>query len=186
MRRLLTPLLACLVAPTLIAAAPPHSMGDVTHMRPGDKGSAARMIVYKRPQRGLPGPVQKMRLDIINACIKAKYLQLEKLALPGRKHFDFSFSGAKRPSVFWHQQEAKGNHILAKMVATLHLPYKRNGHLYVWPSAYGDNPTDKDWNGLSELYSQRDIELFKQYSGFTGMRLAIADDGDWIYAIEGD
>lgn len=187
MRRPLTALLLLALAPCLMAVkAAPKSMGDVTKPRLGDACSARRMIVYKHPQKGLNPPVQKMRLAIIDACVRCNYKQLEKLGLPGRKHFDFTFGKEKSPAKFWVQQEAGGHRTLAKMVATLHLPFKHDGHVYVWPSAYGNDPQDKDWAALHELYGDHDITLFQNYGGFNGMRLAIADDGDWLYAIEGD
>lgn len=180
-------LLVLLALPLLLAAEPkPRTMGTIVAPKPGDACSASRMIVYKRPQKGLPAAVQKMRLAIIDACIKCNYKQLEKLALPGRKHFDFTFGKVKMPSDFWKFQDQSGHKTLGKMVTTLRLPFAHDGHVFIWPSAYGKDPQDKDWDALREIYAPRDITLFKDYGGFNGMRLAIADDGDWIYAIEGE
>jgi hypothetical protein len=181
-------LLLAIALPMVIsaAAAPPRSLGDIVAPRKGDPCSACRMVVYKRPQHGLPPAVQKMRLAIIDAAIHCKPMQLEKLALPGRRHFDFSFNGEKKPGAFWAQREKTGHRTLGKFVTTLHLPYAHDGHVFIWPSAYGKNPQDKDWDALREIYAERDCVLFQSYGGFTGMRLAIADDGDWIYGIEGD
>ena len=186
MSRIGTLLALSALAPWLIAAAPLHSMGDVVAPHKGDPCSASRMIAYKRPQHGLPPAVQKMRLAIIDACIHCNTKQLEKLGLAGRKNFDFSFSGDKKPSTFWSAREKSGHRTLGKMVTTLHLPFAHDGHLFIWPSAYGKDPQEKDWDILHEIYLDRDIILFQNYGGFTGMRLAITDDGDWIYAIEGD
>jgi hypothetical protein len=184
MRRAIITILAL---PLLLAAEPkPKTLGTIVTPQKGDACSAARMVIYKRPQRGLPAAVQKMRLAIIDACIKCNYKQLESLALPGRKHFDFTFGKVKKPSDFWKFQDQSGHKTLGKMVTTLRLPFAHEGHVFVWPSAYGKDPQDKDWEALTQNYSQRDIKLFQDYGGYTGMRLAIADDGDWIYAIEGD
>ncbi|MDB5101473.1 MAG: hypothetical protein JWM80_5894 [Cyanobacteria bacterium RYN_339] len=171
----------------LLAADPkPRTLGTIVTPHKGDACSAARMVIYKRPQKGLPAAVQKMRLAVIDACIKCQFDQLEKLALPGRKHFDFTFGKAKKPSAFWKSQDLSGHKTLGKMVTTLRAPFAHDGHVFVWPSAYGKNAQEKDWDALTQIYSPRDIVLFKDYGGFNGMRLAIADDGDWIYAIEGE
>jgi hypothetical protein len=174
--------------PLIIAATParPHSIGDIVAPHKGDPCSACRMVVYKRPQHGLPAVVQKMRLAIIDLAIHCKPLQLEKLATPGRRHFDFTFNGEKKAGPFWVKRELTGHRTLGKFVTTLHLPYAHDGHIFIWPSAYGKNPQDRDWDALREIYAERDCVLFQNYGGFTGMRLAIADDGEWLYAIEGD
>ena len=189
MRLLLALVTLGVLAPSLGALArpvSPHSMGDIVSPHKGDPCSACHMVVYRRPQQGLPPAVQKMRLAILDACIHCKPFTLEKLGLPGRRHFDFSFGGDKRPGPYWAMREKTGHRPLAKMGTTLHLPYAHNGHVFIWPSAYGKDPQDKDWDALRDLYAERDVILFQKYGGFTGMRLAIADDGDWLYGIEGD
>jgi len=177
LRLAVTSVLVALLAATAATAAPARAPGI---------GSASRLIILKRPQRGLPAPVQAARLKIMDAAIRGHYALLEKLGMAGRRNFDFTLGDVAKPAVFWKHQEAAGNPILAKFVKTLALPYgkSKRGELYVWPAAAGQDPTDKDWTDLRKLYSERDVVLFQKYGGFTAMRLAIAADGDWIYGLE--
>lgn len=183
--RLLRPLalLALLATPPAQAwAAPSRALPAVV------PSSAKALGLGLQPQRGLPAPVQAMRKKILEAAFRGEVAKLGRIATEGRPGFDCSFGLPISPHAFWVAEERRGAKVLALMVRTLRLPYGKQGSSYVWPAAAGDAPTEADWKALVNLYGQRQVTLWQgpEHSGYTGMRLGIAPDGDWLFAIAGD
>jgi hypothetical protein len=72
--------------------------------------------------------------------------------------------------------------------------------LYIWPRVAGPNPagkgavwnrtgSDADWQELVDagLYSQQEVDqMRKSGTGYTGYRIGIRKDGDWLYFVGGD
>ena len=78
---------------------------------------------------------------------------------------------------------------LADIARTLELPYTiiegAETDIYVWPSAFADDPTEADWEALEALYNEEEIELWRT-EGYVGLRVGITERGTWIFAVAGD
>ncbi len=133
-----------------------------------------------------PPKVRAMHQSILSAAADCDYARLERLAVAGRPKFDFTFGDAKRPGAFWRGLEAKGDPFLRRMIQIMKLDYRRDGKVYVWPAAFARSATDEDWEKLIPLFGEKEMVVFRDYGGYTGIRLAIHEDGDWLYCIEGD
>lgn len=173
--------LALAAAPALAAARPAASPAVVP-------SSARALGLGLQAQRGLPEPVQRTRKRILEMAFKGEVAKLGRLAIEGRPNFDYSFGLPIGPHAFWAKQELAKGGVLARMVRVLRLPYAKQGNTYLWPAAARDNPTEADWKALLNAFGQRQVTLWQgpEHSGYNGMRLGIAGDGDWLFAIEGD
>ncbi len=81
------------------------------------------------------------------------------------------------------------------MVRILNLPWgtrtaaDQEGPIYVWPSAFGDNPTEEDWAALEAAglaTAEQRAEMEEIFGGWAGNRAGITADGDWIFFVGGD
>lgn len=161
--------------------------------RPGAKPVAKKVRcsatgIPVRPIVPLKAPpkVRQMHQAILNAAADCDYAGLERLALAGRPKFDFTFGDAKRPGAYWRGLEAKGQPFLRRMIQIMKLDYGRDGQVYVWPAAYARSATEEDWEKLIPLFGEKDMVVFRDYGGYTDVRLAIHEDGDWLFCIDGD
>ncbi len=148
-------------------------------------------------QPDLPPPVASMRQAIIEAALRCDVEQLVDLALEGDPDFIYSFGGSSPPPrrellAAW-QNEGFLDAVL--LVRILNLPWaSRTGAdqedpIYVWPSAFGDNPTEEDWAALEAVglvTPEGRAEMEELFGGWVGERVGITADGDWTFLVAGD
>jgi hypothetical protein len=149
--------------------------------------SSAGFSQTPTPQGGLPETVATTRTAIVAA---ATACDIEALTSLVGESFTYSFGAGENPGRFWRRAEQEGYGDLARIVGVLELPFviqdSTEGRIYTWPSAFQETPTDDDWEALGAVYNEEDIDLFKEYGGYIGMRVGIAEDGTWIFAVAGD
>lgn len=151
--------------------------------------SASGMAQIPQPQGGLPEPVAELRESIVKAATACDIESLVTLTTRGDL-FTYSFGSDEHPGRFWRLGEQLGGGPLARMVDVLDLPFLvedgDDGRIYIWPSAFQENPTEDDWEALSAVYNEEDVDLFKEFGSYIGMRVGITEDGSWLFAVEGD
>ena len=149
--------------------------------------SAAGMPTTPDQQGGLPEAVAKTRDGIVAAAASCDIDALKALA---GDTVAFSFGADPDAGRFWRWSEQEGYGTLGRIVDVLGLSFVIDDSLgeriYTWPSAFQADPTDEDWQALAALFNEEDIDLFKEYGAYIGMRVGITEDGTWIFAVEGD
>lgn len=180
------------IKPSKQASARPGSANRAPARRPPAKkppkatcsatGVSVRSIVPLKA----PPKVRAMHQAIMLAAADCDFARLERLALAGRPKFDFTFGNEKRPAAYWRQREAKGAAFLRRMLQVMKLDYGQDGKVYVWPAAAARSATAEDWEQLVPLFGEREMIVFRDYGGYTGVRLAIHEDGDWLFCVDGD
>jgi hypothetical protein len=133
-----------------------------------------------------PKAVAHTHVAILRAARDCDYERLERLGREGRPGFAFSFGSERRAAAFWRGQEAAGRRFMERLIRILRLDFGRDGGTYVWPAAFARSATDEDWDALLPIFGRRHVVTWRDYEGYTGLRVGIAADGDWLYAIEGD
>lgn len=161
------------------------SLGGITEL--SLNCSAAGMGSTIEPQGGLPEPVATTRQAIVSAATSC---DADALAEVSDDRVASNF-GAWPDSVrYWRWREQDGYGVLARIVDVLALPFviedSPAGRIYTWPSAFQEAPTDADWDALASVFNEEDIDLFKEFGAYIGMRVGIAEDGTWLFALEGD
>lgn len=60
--------------------------------------------------------------------------------------------------------------------------------MYVWPSAFADDATDADWQAVIDagLVTEGEAERMRAGEGYTGYRVGITADGEWVFFVAGD
>lgn len=135
----------------------------------------------------LPPAVESMRRRIVVAAVACDYAALGVLADEKGKSVRFSFGPGDDAATFWREQEQKyGDPVLARMVKVLSLPYTQQHGLYVWPSAFRENPTAQDFEALKGLYPDDQLEAMRKDKSYLGLRIGISGTGDWQLAVAGD
>lgn len=148
-------------------------------------------------QPDLPEPVGATRLAIFEAAMACDFPALVALSDAGDLPFETTFGGSG-PEYFW-EAELRGEPILQTLVEHLNLPFAAaedgsGATYYAWPSAFihltsphGDGIPAGEYEALLELYTVEDLEeMFETIGGYTGWRLIIAGDGEWLFFIAGD
>jgi hypothetical protein len=152
--------------------------------------SASELSAALAKPQGLPQPVADVRLAIAEAAVACDYEALETLAIRDGE-FVQSFSDDEAPDpgqaarAWWETEEA-GDPILATLVRLLELPHATRGEDYVWPSAFAEEPTEADWRALEAMYTGEEIQSFRGFGGYVGLRIGISPDGEWQYFVAGD
>ena len=158
---------------------------------PSGSCSAVGLPASPLTQSTLPAPVAEARSAIVEAATECNFTALERLAGPDFFYTFDATSGADL-SRFWQQSDQQNFDTLAVLVRTLDLPFAESTGVdetvvYVWPAvAEIENPTEADWQALSAVYNEEEIEFYKNFGGFIGWRIYISADGTWIGAIAGD
>jgi hypothetical protein len=158
----------------------------------------------------LPGPVRTMRARIIEAALKCDYKALERLALEGSKVFTFSYGATRkdRPAKHWRSVEGaspkKFRDPLRRLVRLLGGAYTTREQratprapemtAYIWPAMSAKvRPTEADWEALQATGAFMPWEIarmkktYKKYGiTYLDYRLAILENGDWVYFVAGD
>lgn len=170
-------------------------VGGQVVSRPEVVGTATlRAIRSEEPppqaDAALPAAVATTRDSILEAAAAGDVGSLADLALAGSGSFTYSFGGNNPPSREELLEAWQDPELLETMVTLLNLPHttkQAEGEtIYAWPSAFSDNPTDEDWVAVEVLYSEEEIAQMKQFGGYTGYRIGITDQGDWIFFVAGD
>lgn len=145
------------------------------------------------PEQDLPPEVADVRKRVFDAAVACDYETLEQIALEKGEGFTFSYGGGGSAAEHWRDvEEANAEEPLPMraLAAILAMPYARNETgSYAWPTAYGESPTDADWQALVDagLYAEEQVELMRtQGTGYLGYRTAITPEGDWQFFVAGD
>lgn len=153
--------------------------------------SAAGLPAEPADDPDLPEPVAEMRDAIVAAATACDFDRLAELAKPGA--FTYSFGDSGDPAAFWRRTEAEGEP-LAALVHFLNRPFATRDvddvTQYVWPRAYVYDSWEavpaEDRDGLRPVYDAEDFERFDQFGSYTGYRVGITADGDWVFFVAGD
>jgi len=165
--------------PAPVESSPPPSA-------PATTCSASKLSADARPQPGLPDIVASVRAEIVRAAVACDYSALD--AIPGP--VKYSFGGeTESPGTYWKKQEAGGSPVLSFLVKMLNLNFAEYQGNFVWPRAYQDKPSDADWTELQGLYTQKQIDEWRNQTygtGYIGYRVGISPSGEWQFFVEGD
>ena len=137
----------------------------------------------------IPPAVAKTRDAIAAAAPERDYAALEALLDPASLSYSFGESGD--PIGYWQQvEEVDEVPIMSEVLpAVLSMGPAKVDDMYVWPAAHAKDPaawTEDDLADLRLLYSDDDIQSFKELGGYLGYRVGIRDDGTWLFFIAGD
>ncbi|MDF1596385.1 MAG: hypothetical protein P1T08_09880 [Acidimicrobiia bacterium] len=149
--------------------------------------SATGLPSTPEAQGGLPEAVSMTREAIVAAATSC---DIDSLAALAGESFVYGLDPVAGPGRTWRQIEQRGGGVLARIADVLALPYVvidvDGSRVYTWPSAFQEQPTEADWDALSAVYNEEDVDNFKALGGYAGMRVGIAEDGAWAFAVEGD
>lgn len=159
--------------------------------------SAAGAPDQPAPQPGLPDPVADLRQAIHEAASSCDLDTLEGLAQDGERSFTYSFGDDGDPAGYWRRHEYEGAAPLETLTRVLDLPHAtvrtqsvadEYETVYVWPSAFADDATDADWQAVVDagLTTEDEAERMGGAEGYTGYRLGITADGEWVFFVAGD
>jgi hypothetical protein len=148
--------------------------------------SAAGLSPELPADADLPELVAEVREEIAAAAVACDYERLQELALEQGTGFTFSYGAETSAADFWAGAEERGEEVMRILVDTL----RQDGHSYqgnwVWPTAYADAPSLDDWQALAGIYTQEQIDSFRESGSFLGYRVGITPDGDWQFFVAGD
>ncbi|MEB3329209.1 MAG: hypothetical protein VKQ33_08270 [Candidatus Sericytochromatia bacterium] len=174
--------LAALTLTTSALAAPARQ----PVARPKSPCSGAGLGVTPAVRLRAPLAVARTHGAILAAARDCDYDRLERLGREGRPGFTFTFGTERSAAAFWRREEAAGHRFLGRLIRILRLDFGRDGQTYIWPAVFARSATAEDWNALLPIFGRRQIVTWRDHEGYTGLRVGIAADGDWLYAIEGD
>lgn len=139
-------------------------------------------------EEDVPPAVAETRDAIVAATAGPDYKALEGLLDPAS--FSYSFGESGDPIAYWRQLEAEGTPIVSKVLPTvLSMRAAKVDDMYVWPAANAKDPaswTEDDLADLRLLYSDDDIQSFKELGSYLGYRVGVRQDGTWLFFVAGD
>lgn len=146
-------------------------------------GQSATAVV----QPDLPGAVAATRSAITAQAVACDFDGLAALTSPS---FTVSLGGGDARRT-WMASEAQFGDDLSLIVRILNLPFTTTTlddgrQLYVWPSAAGDDLTQVDWDDLTAVFNEEEIDVMRQTGSYSGHRVGIAADGEWLFSVAGD
>lgn len=156
----------------------------------GEQCSAAALPTEPSRQ-DLPVPVAEMRRSILAAATACDFERLADLARTGS--FTHSFGADGDPAAFWRRAEEDGEP-LAALVHFLNQPFASRpaGDVvqYLWPRAY----VYESWaavpaearDELRPIYGTEDFKRFERFGSYSGYRVGITAEGDWVFFVSGD
>lgn len=135
----------------------------------------------------LPETVAAIRSAIVERAVDCDFDGLAALTSPS---FVVDLAGDD-PRRYWMASEAQFGDDLSLIVRILNLPHAVSllpdgRSIYVWPSAAVDQPTDADWVALRPVFNEEEIDAMRQQGGYTGHRIGIAEDGEWLFSVAGN
>lgn len=163
----------------------------------GGSACSAASADQAAPQPDLPDPVADIRRAIHEAAAACQYEALATYAQEGSRGFTYSFGDDGDPAGYWRRLEEEGAAPLETLTRVLDLPYAtvetqfvadEYETVYVWPSAFADDATDADWRAVIDagLVTQGEAERMRGGEGYTGYRVGITADGEWVFFVAGD
>ncbi len=172
-------------------------MAPTTTTTIGEECPAAPLAGEVVAQPDLPPPVASMRQAIIEAALRCDVERLVDLALEGGPDFIYSFGGSMplpRRELLdaWQTQSSLD---VTFLVRILNVPWgtvmyaDQENLTYVWPSAFGDNPTEDDWAALEAaglVTPEQRAEMEELFGGWAFERVGITADGNWTFFVGGD
>ncbi|MGH2757415.1 MAG: hypothetical protein ACRDI3_06475 [Actinomycetota bacterium] len=157
-------------------------------------------------RRDLPAAVRNTMTAIVEAARTCDYDELERIAYEGNAGFNYSFGGGNEPARDWKRIENEDDPELREEVTSIMITLLNMRHavdcysasigcaagdegLYIWPRAFGPDPTDRDWQEIVDvgLYTQEEVDQMRESGiGYSGYRIGILKDGDWLFFVAGD
>lgn len=193
---------ACGGAATDDDAGPATTAGEATSATASDDARAsegARCSAAQRDgevaeQAGLPEPVADTRRRIAEAAEACDFRALAAIAEEGEEEFTYSFGDRGDAAGFWKAQEAAGGEPMRFMVELLERPYRavedQRPAYYAWPSAFTYDSWDEvpraDREALKPLYDEDEFARFERFGGYSGYRVVISGEGEWMAFVAGD
>lgn len=156
--------------------------------------SAADLAFEPEPQ-DLPDEVGETRSTLASLAVTCNFEGLERVAAAGDRAFTGGFGGAENRAELWQQQDlAEGDEPMRFLRLVLDRPFATitvEGETeLVWPSAFAFD----DWadvppaarEALKPLYDEEDFAQFARVGRYSGYRVGIAEDGEWLFFVAGD
>ena len=144
--------------------------------------SADGMVVGPLDSDGLPSPVAARRQELIDAAVACDYRELNRLVRS--TGVDLRIEGETVPSTQWRERERDGMAVLRPLAGLLSLSHVRRDGAFVWPNAVGwpfaDVADGRDRQALVEVVGEEGIFGWTEAGGYSGWRVAIGADGDWL------
>jgi hypothetical protein len=116
--------------------------------------------------------------------------EMEALAAIAREDgIAFSYGGETDPLLSWIRSARNGFDVMSWLVRILNSTpaLDESDGSYAWPAVHVTN-SEEDWQELSGILAAAEYEQLyaNRESGYLGLRVGIAADGTWRYAIAGD
>jgi hypothetical protein len=149
----------------------------------------------ERPISGLPDPVARARTAVIDAALACDYQRLGGLAAASEHGFTYSFGEDGDPAEYWEKAGRDDDRILEDLVRILNMtPAEKETQfttdvytpIHVWPAAFGEDPSQEDWDEVSQMYTGEEIAEMIEFGGYIGWRTGFTEDGQWIFFVSGD
>ncbi|MBK5268848.1 MAG: hypothetical protein JJE47_15620 [Acidimicrobiia bacterium] len=168
-----------------LAVTEGHRLGGI-RMAPGPCSAAGQPSVPPVTP-DLPDTVAAIRSAIVERAVACDFDALASLT---SSSFVVDLAGGD-PRRYWMASEARFGDDLSLIVRILNLPHAVSllpdgRSIYVWPSAAVDQPTDADWAALRPVFNEEEIDAMRQQGGYTGRRIGIAEDGEWLFSVAGN
>jgi hypothetical protein len=174
------------VAAVTVHAASGEALAQTTFRLGAPEGSTTLETAPPFEAQPLPPAVEQTRASIIGAAEARNWEALRSLI--DEDSFIFSFGGGRDPIRFWQVLERRGQPVLETLVRVLNTtPFPSNQ--FFWPAAAAKPPTEwtnEDLADMATIYTQKEIQSFREYGSYLGWRVGIARDGTWAFFVEGD
>lgn len=137
--------------------------------------------------QNLPEPVEVTRQELFSLAASCEMENLAQIAQGDG--IAFTYGGENDPLRAWIRSARNGFDVMTWIVRMLNaVPGidPRDGS-FAWPAVHVTN-SEEDWQALSGILASAEYEQFysMRESGYLGLRIGIAPDGTWLYAIAGD
>lgn len=140
-------------------------------------------------QAGLPKEVEDKRQAIFVAAQTRDY---EKLAALANEQFTYSYGSPRDGGFAEYLRIASENEkisVFDLIPKLLQMPYSSVDGIYAWPAVAlksSDQWTDADIAQMKTLFTDEEIEGYRNFGAYVYYRLGIKSDGSWIYYVAGD
>jgi hypothetical protein len=139
----------------------------------------------------LPPPVAEVRERIFAAASECDFDLLQEIALEKGERFTYGRNErGPMPARYWRNLEVQSlGDPMYVLAVLLTLPSTQNpSGAHIWPSAAKAQPTEADWQALTDSFLLAPDEVRQMQEdgrGYTGPRTSITADGDWLLFTEG-
>ncbi|HSL25862.1 MAG TPA: hypothetical protein VLA54_06225, partial [Acidimicrobiia bacterium] len=138
------------------------------------------------PPQNLPPAVGDRRVELFRMAAACDLAGLAARATA--HHTSFSFGGETDPLRSWIRSARHGFDVMSWMVRILNTtPAVDAVGTYVWPAVHATN-SEGDWQEMSAILSAAEFDQYYPHRdrGWLGLRIGIAPDGTWRFAVAGD